>query len=146
MWSLLFLISIIIIMKSVGLPLPVVLLMPCCQSADTNCAVCALPRYSVGELRSGHVHPDPVCPSGAIAGRGRTDAGAAPSALGHTVRKGGGKERCFNTLRQRQNGRHFADEIFKCIFLNENVWISLKISLKFLFLRSQLTIFQHWFR
>ena len=29
------------------------------------------------------------------------------------------------------NGRHFADDIFKCIFLNENVWISLKISLKF---------------
>ena len=37
----------------------------------------------------------------------------------------------FNTLRLRQNGRHFADDIFKCIFLNENVWISLKISLKF---------------
>ena len=25
------------------------------------------------------------------------------------------------TLRPRQNGRHFADDIFKCIFLNENV-------------------------
>ena len=36
-----------------------------------------------------------------------------------------------NTLRPRQNGRHFADDIFKCIFLNENVWIPLKISLKF---------------
>ena len=36
----------------------------------------------------------------------------------------------FNTLRPRQNGRHFPD-IFKCIFLNENAWISLKISLKF---------------
>ena len=36
-----------------------------------------------------------------------------------------------NTLRPRQNGRHFADDIFKCIFLNENVWISIKISLKF---------------
>ena len=34
-------------------------------------------------------------------------------------------------LRPRQNGRHFADDVFKCIFLNENVWISLKISLKF---------------
>ena len=32
---------------------------------------------------------------------------------------------------QWTNGRHFADDIFKCIFLNENVWISLKISLKF---------------
>ena len=37
----------------------------------------------------------------------------------------------FNTLRPRQNGRHFADDVFKCIFLNENVWISIKISLKF---------------
>ena len=37
----------------------------------------------------------------------------------------------LNTLRPRQNGRHFADDIFKCIFLNENVWISLKFSLKF---------------
>ena len=29
------------------------------------------------------------------------------------------------------NGRHFPDDIFKCIFLNENVSISIKISLKF---------------
>ena len=37
----------------------------------------------------------------------------------------------LNTLRARQNGRHFADDMFKCIFLNENVWILIKISLKF---------------
>ena len=37
----------------------------------------------------------------------------------------------FNTLRPRQNRRHFADDIFKCIFLNEIVWIPIKISLKF---------------
>ena len=36
-----------------------------------------------------------------------------------------------NSLRPRQNGRHFADEVFKCILLNENVWIPIKISLKF---------------
>ena len=35
------------------------------------------------------------------------------------------------TLRPRQNGRHFADDISKCICLNENVWIPIKISLKF---------------
>ena len=35
------------------------------------------------------------------------------------------------TLRSRQNGRHFTDEIFKCVFLNENVWILIKVSLKF---------------
>ena len=37
----------------------------------------------------------------------------------------------FNTLEQRKNCHHVADSIFRCIFLNENVWISLKISLKF---------------
>ena len=37
----------------------------------------------------------------------------------------------FNTLRPRPNRRHFADDIFKCIFLNKNVWISINISLKF---------------
>ena len=37
----------------------------------------------------------------------------------------------FNSLRPRQNGRHLADDKFKCIFLNENVWIPIKISLKF---------------
>ena len=36
----------------------------------------------------------------------------------------------FNTLRSRQNSGHFPD-IFKCIFLNEYVWISIKISLKY---------------
>ena len=36
-----------------------------------------------------------------------------------------------NTLRPRQNGRQFPDNIFKCIFLNENVSISIKVSLKF---------------
>ena len=37
----------------------------------------------------------------------------------------------FNTLKLRQNGRHLPDDIFKCIFLSENVWISINISLKF---------------
>ena len=41
---------------------------------------------------------------------------------------------CFrklNTLRPRRNEQHLADDIFKHIFFNENVWISIKISLKF---------------
>ena len=37
----------------------------------------------------------------------------------------------FNTLRPRQNGRHFPDAISKCIFLNENAWIPTETSLKF---------------
>ena len=36
----------------------------------------------------------------------------------------------INTLRPRKNGRHFAG-IFKCAFLNENVWISIKIPQNF---------------
>ena len=36
-----------------------------------------------------------------------------------------------NTLRPIQNGRHLQYDIFKCTFMNENVWISTKISLKF---------------
>ena len=35
-----------------------------------------------------------------------------------------------NTLRLRHNGHHFPDDIFKCIFLTENVWIAITISLK----------------
>ena len=37
----------------------------------------------------------------------------------------------LNTLRPRQNGRHFPYDIFICIFFNENDSISIKISLKF---------------
>ena len=57
-------------------------------------------------------------------------------------RKSNGNVDCFwwpcvvcpnriNTLRPRHNGRHFADDIFNRIFLNENIWIPIKISLKF---------------
>ena len=38
---------------------------------------------------------------------------------------------CINTLSPRQHGRHFADDSFKRIFFNENIGISIKISLKF---------------
>ena len=37
----------------------------------------------------------------------------------------------FNSLRPRHDGRHFADDTFNRIFVNENVRISIKISLKF---------------
>ena len=38
---------------------------------------------------------------------------------------------CLNTLRPRQNGRRFADDTFKRIFLNENARISIEVSLRF---------------
>ena len=37
----------------------------------------------------------------------------------------------FNTLRPRQHGRHFEDDIFRTIFVNEKCCILIKISLKF---------------
>ena len=37
----------------------------------------------------------------------------------------------MNTLRLRQNGHHFSYNIFKWIFLNENIYISIDISLNF---------------
>ena len=51
--------------------------------------------------------------------------------LSHKVRMSIPQFHYFNTLRPRLNRGHFADDIFKCIFLNENVLISIKISLKF---------------
>ena len=58
---------------------------------------------------------------------------------------------CFISSRPGQNGRHFPEGIFKCIFLNENKYeyeINDKFRLRFhwrLFPRVPLTIFQPWF-
>ena len=38
---------------------------------------------------------------------------------------------CINTLRPRQNGLHFPDDIFKCNFLDAKIYILIRISLKF---------------
>ena len=51
----------------------------------------------------------------------------------------------INTLRPRLNGRYIADDIFKCIFLNKNVWIPIKISLKFV-PHGPINNIQHWLR
>ena len=40
-------------------------------------------------------------------------------------------KKSINSLRPRLNRRPFADDIFKCIFSNENEWFSPRISLKF---------------
>ena len=55
----------------------------------------------------------------------------------HSTRSGYGhldkkvEQHIINTLRPKQNGHHFTDNIFKCILWNEYVWVSNKISLKF---------------
>ena len=51
----------------------------------------------------------------------------------------------LNTLRPRSNGRHFAQDIFKCISCMKIFEFRLKF-LWSLFLRVQLTILQHWLR
>ena len=37
----------------------------------------------------------------------------------------------IHTLKPGQDGRYFSDDIFKCIFINKNIWISIKISPNF---------------
>ena len=36
---------------------------------------------------------------------------------------------CLNTMRSRQNGRHFTDNSFKCVFLNEVKWLWILINI-----------------
>ena len=48
----------------------------------------------------------------------------------------------INPMRPRRNCRHFADGIFNCILLNENVWISIKIPLKFVRIKHILALVQ----
>ena len=61
------------------------------------------------------------------------------------IRLVGWRQPHFNTLRPKQNGHHFADDNFKRIFLNENIRISIEISLRF-FPKGRINIFHHWFR
>ena len=66
---------------------------------------------------------------GGIRQQAITWANAGPDLCHHMVPLG--HNELINSLRPRRNRRHFADDIFKCIFLNENVWIPSRISLKF---------------
>ena len=50
--------------------------------------------------------------------------------LDRTQKQSGLRE--INTFRPTWNSRHLADDIMKRVFLNGNVWISIRISLKFL--------------
>ena len=52
---------------------------------------------------------------------------------------------CINSSPPWQNGRHFAEDIFKLISINENFCISIELHC-ILFLGVKLTICQHWFR
>ena len=61
-----------------------------------------------------------------------SDNGFRQFDVGSTMPYGVTRPQWVNKLRTKQNCHHFAHDIFNCIFLNENVWISLKISLKFI--------------
>ena len=52
------------------------------------------------------------------------------------------KKGSMNTLMPKQNGRHAQDDNFKCISFNENIWILIKISLKFV-PKCPINIFRH---
>ena len=64
---------------------------------------------------------------------------AVSLALGHTIAPVSVKQfwriwvksTGINSSPPRQNGRHFADDLFRCIFVNEKFCILIKISLKF---------------
>ena len=95
------------------------------------------PSWTMPSTPLSCVRPWPLA-SGRVRSTSRTSMAAEPCITLHC----GGPEcvpwtycrserSSFNTLRPRQNGRHFADAILKCIFLNENVWIPIEISLKF---------------
>ena len=67
-----------------------------------------------------------------IMARCRLDKWSSKTMMGHFFDSHTPTEpRRVDTLRRRQNGGHFADDTFKCIFLNENIWISNKISMKY---------------
>ena len=51
----------------------------------------------------------------------------------------------FNILRPRQDGQHLADDIFKFMFVNGEVAVTIKC-IEFLFLMVHLTVIQQWFR
>ena len=49
----------------------------------------------------------------------------------NSIRHMFGDYRAINSCLPGQNGRHFADDIFRCIVVNEKLCILIKVSLKF---------------
>ena len=54
------------------------------------------------------------------------------SSPSHIIKADWNLNNFINTLKPMHNGRQFPDAVFKCIFLAENVWIPITISLKFI--------------
>ena len=105
---------------------------PSMNTGDSGIILCMRPanerqRYIVTSLLIGWAHPQ-IIPSDCLSVSVYTSTIMSPHVgfFHHSITISP-----FNTLRPRQNGRHLADDIFNCIFLNENVWILIKISLKF---------------
>ena len=90
--------------------------------------ICMLMAYLLLWLRSKYRNLD-LCQGGGGWGECKCDTNRA----GHFTLDAHASRpvACFSTLRPKQNGRHLPDDIFKYILLNENAWIPIKISLKF---------------
>ena len=92
-----------------------------CRTGILPCIIMAMNTLSLSLSLSYSIHSSPSTLFQAMACRWLFAAKQSP----------GPNLTYFNTLRPRQNGHHFSDDIFKWIFLNENVWISINFSLKF---------------
>ena len=83
--------------------------------------VCATKNESWNRTKSLYIKPSPqsvkVIMACRISGFNKLPEATMPSIL--------------LTCRGRENGPHFPDDIFKCTFLNENISVAIKISLKF---------------
>ena len=90
---------------------------------------CVIPIYRIILIRS--APPNKSAPK-IFAHNGRTPLQHIWLISSQTNLQSKCPHQCLNTLRPIQNGHHFTDDIFNWIFLNENVWIPIKISMKFL--------------
>ena len=79
-------------------------------------------RENISNVIVSTVAADVLVPLGA-----RSSAGTAMTISGSGIDKGP----VLNSSPQGQNGRHFADDSFKGIFMNEKFFFSIQISLKF---------------
>ena len=98
-----------------------------CQLRQFKCSICELELSSINLLVSGRCSCNFEC----LIFRHISGIGIFNISPGECHNTHVHHLWLVNTWRQRQNGRHFAEDTFKPTFLNENIQISIKISLKF---------------
>ena len=97
------------------------------SDAELWCFLWSAPKKSgwvnirgAGDLRRHRAHYDVIVMLARSANIGKVGWYQTKTKLDH-----------FNTFTPRQNGRHIVNDNFNVIFLNENLWILKKISLKY---------------